>query len=389
MAMLVVQGESQTGLLARKKLSSVIATTLAAAVLVAGLLGHLTAAWGYGLFIAGALLLGAGLGLFLVFLLTRQFETAWLRGSFIWLLRLGAWVYVFAVSALAGYYTNEALNGRVGYKWMLFGPAILLALIVLDWGLYRFLVQKNLPTWQRFGHLISRERSDPEAMRQTLADEVVLHRTLFSVSQFRWLRHTLIFWGFVLLFLTDVVAVFFREARPAFGLPDIWEQPGHPLRLAFDFVFDFTGLMVLVGCVLALAFRVVVNGTERQKFTDTPTSAFLLLIVLLGFVVEGLRIASEGSPSTAALGFVGYGLSFLLPARGDGTVLYDTVWLVHVLGSCAFIAYVPLYRLVHSCATPIGRLMNSQKGLLSAKKIAVLGGLSAVASARPHTGPKA
>jgi MFS family permease len=346
----------------------------AVALLALGLAGRLTAAWGYGLFIAAVLVLGLGVSLALIFFLTRRFDTQQLRGSFTWLLRLGAWVYVFAVAALAGYYTNEALNGRLGYKWMLFGPAILLALIVLDWGLYRLLVQKNLPTWQRYGHLISREKSNPEAMRRVLIDEVALHRTLFSVSQFRWLRHTLIFWGFVLLFLTDVVAVFFREAMPAFGLPDIWEQPGHPLRLAFDFVFDFTGLMVLVGCVLALAYRVIVNGTDRQKFTDTPTSAFLLVIVLLGFVVEGLRIAAEGSPPTAALGFLGYGLSFLLPPRGDGTALYDTIWLVHVLGSCAFIAYVPLYRLVHSCATPIGRLMNSQKGLLAAKKIATLRG---------------
>jgi MFS family permease len=372
---MLAEGAAPTRLPARRNPSWLIATAVALAVFALGLVGGLTAAWGYGLFIGAVLLLGVGVGLFLVFLLTRRFETSQLRGSFTWLLRLGAWAYVFAVSALAGYYTNEALNGRVGYKWVLFGPAILAALGVLDWGLYRLLVQKNLPTWQRFGYLISREKSDPEAMRRTLAGEVVLHRTLFSVSQFRWLRHTLIFWGFVLLFLTDVVAVFFREAMPAFGLPDIWEQPGHPLRLAFDFVFDLTGLMVLVGCVLALAFRVVVNGTDKQKFTDTPTSAFLLAIVLLGFVVEGLRIASEGSPPAAALGFVGYGLSFLLPARGDGTVLYDTIWLVHVLGSCAFIAYVPLYRLVHSCATPLGRLMNSQKGLLAAKKIAVLSGL--------------
>jgi MFS family permease len=352
-----------------------VALAVAMALFGLGLLGHMSAAWGYGLFIAAALILGLGVGLFLTFLLTRRFDTAQLRGSFTWLLRIGAWTYVFAVSALAGYYTNEALNGRVGYKWMLFGPTILVALIILDWGLYRLIIFKNLPTWQRYGHLISREKSNPEAMRRVLVDEVVLHRTLFSVSQFRWLRHTLIFWGFALLFLTDVAAVFVREAMPAFGLPDIWDSPGNPVRLAFDFVFEFSGVMVLLGCLLALAFRVIVNGSERQKFTDTPTSAFLLLVVLLGFVVEGLRISAEGSPPSAAFGFLGYGLSFVLPPKGDGTGLYDSFWLLHVLGSCAFIAYVPLKRLVHSCATPIGRLMNSQKELLAAKKMAVLGGL--------------
>ena len=55
--------------------------------------------------------------------------------------------------------------------------------------------------------------------------------------------------------------------------------------------------------------------------------------------------------------------------------MYEALWLVHVLGSCAFIAYVPAKRLVHSCATPMGRLMHSQRELLAAKKQAVLAGL--------------
>jgi len=348
-----------------------------AALLAAGLAGLLSAAWGYGLFLAATLLLGCGIAVLLVFLLTRRFDSDRLRGTFTWLLRLGAWTYVLAVAALGGYYGYEALAGRVDYKWIIFGPVVLAALIVLDWGLYRLLVLKNVPTWQRFGHLISREKSDPAAMRQTLVDEVVLHRTLFSVSSLRWLRHTLIFWGFVLLFLTDFLAVFVREAVPAFGLPDIWEERGHPLRQAFDFVFDFTGLMVLVGCVLALVFRAMVQGTAQRKFTDTPTTIFLFIVVLSGFLVEGLRIAAEGSPGVASLAFLGYGLSFLLPASGDGTALYDSLWLFHVVGSCAFIAYVPVKRLVHSCATPIGRLMNSQKRLLATRKAYVLKGLMA------------
>jgi len=56
-------------------------------------------------------------------------------------------------------------------------------------------------------------------------------------------------------------------------------------------------------------------------------------------------------------------------------VAFKALWYIHVLGSCAFIAYVPVKRLVHSCATPVGRLMNSQKGLLAAKRQSTLAGL--------------
>jgi nitrate reductase gamma subunit len=237
------------------------------------------------------------------------------------------------------------------------------------------LVKKNLPTWIRYRQYVSRSDADPAAMRRTFVDDVVLHRALFSVSGFRWLRHTLIFWGFVLMFGLELVAVFVREGIPAFGFRDIWEEHGNPVRLAFDFGFDFFGLMVLVGCILALVYRVMVNGTEDQKYTDTPTTVFLLLVVLSGFIVEAMRIASM-TGDYLSFSFVGFLLSHFVP-RGNwvGSASYEFLWLAHVFGSCLFIAYVPIKRLVHSCATPMGRLMHSQKGLLAAKREGVLRGL--------------
>lgn len=361
---------------ALRKPSVAVPIAIAAVLLVAGFAGRLTAAWGYGLLLVATLLILGGVAVFAIFMLTRRFDGETLRGTFAWLFRLGGWSYVLAVAALSGFFTNETLQGRMEVKWILFGPAALAAIAFLDWGLYRLLIKKNLPTWQRYGHLISRTQSDPEAMRRTLVDDVVLHRTLFSVSGFRWLKHTLIFWGFATMFGIEVVAVFVREAVPAFGLPDVWRTHGHPVRLAFDVAFDVTGLMMLVGCALALAWRVAVNGTAEQKYTDTPTAAFLFLVVVSGFVVEGMRIAAAPPDPVHALSFAGYAFAAATP-RGlaESAVAHEGLWLLHVLGSCAFIAYVPVKRLIHSCATPMGRLMNSQKGLLAAKKLASLQGL--------------
>jgi nitrate reductase gamma subunit len=354
-----------------------IPIALATLLLVVGLAGGLTAAWGYGLFLVATVLILAGVAVFAVFMLSHRFDSEALRGSYAWLFRLGGWSYVLAVAAFAGFFGRETLAGRMELKWILFGPAVLAAIVVLDLGLYRLLVKKNLPTWQRYGHLISREQSDPEAMRRALIDEVLLHRTLFSVSRFRWLRHTLIYWGFAAMFAIEVVAVFVREAMPAFSLADVWRAPNHPIRLAFDVAFDVTGLMMLTGCLLALGWRIAVNGTAEQKFADTPTAVFLLFVVVSGFVVEGMRLAAAPDPAQAA-SFVGVVFAAAIPsALAASAVAHDVLWLVHVLGSCAFIAYVPVKRLVHSCATPMGRLMNSQKGLLAAKKQASLEGLLA------------
>jgi nitrate reductase gamma subunit len=104
---------------------------------------------------------------------------------------------------------------------------------------------------------------------------------------------------------------------------------------------------------------------------------FLLFVVVSGFVVEGMRIAGSGMQPFHAVSFVGYAFALFIPARDWlGTAAYEVLWQVHVLGSCLFLAYIPLKRLIHSCATPMGRLMNSQRGLLEAKKMGVLRGLA-------------
>ena len=347
----------------------------ATAWLLLGVTGIVGAGWGYGLFFASMLLLAGAAVAFALLVLTRAFDGDRLRGSAAWLGLLGAWAYVWAVGALAGHYTLETFEGRMELKWILFGPAVLVALVVLDFGLYRMLVGKNLPAWRRYRGVIRRELANPEAMRRTLVDDVILHRTLLSVSGFRWLKHTLIFWGFALMFAAEMLAVLVREGFPAFGWTDIWEVTSHPVRLAFDFVYDFTGLMVLVGCALAIGWRIAVQGTEERKYTDTPTAVFLFLVVLSGFVVEGMRLAAVPW-ELHGVSFVGSLFAMATPAAtGPGSTAYEVLWLVHVLGSCAFIAYVPVKRLVHSCATPMGRLMHSQRELLAAKKHTVLTGL--------------
>ena len=347
----------------------------ATAWLLLGVTGIVGAGWGYGLFFASMLLLAGAAAAFALLVLTRAFDGDRLRGSATWLGLLGMWAYVWAVGALAGHYTLETFEGRMELKWILFGPAVLVALVVLDVGLYRMLVGKNLPAWRRYRGVIRRELANPEAMRRTLVDDVILHRTLLSVSGFRWLKHTLIFWGFALMFAAEMLAVLVREGFPAFGWTDIWEVTSHPVRLAFDFVYDFTGLMVLVGCALAIGWRIAVQGTEERKYTDTPTAVFLFLVVLSGFVVEGMRLAAVPW-ELHGVSFVGSLFAMATPAAtGPGSTAYEVLWLVHVLGSCAFIAYVPVKRLVHSCATPMGRLMHSQRELLAAKKHAVLTGL--------------
>ncbi len=351
----------------------------AAALLVAGLAGLIGAGWGYALFVLAGLALAAAAVMVGRLVLSRQGRTETLVGGARQLARLGGAAYVLAVAALAGHYAHETIQGRMELHWVLFGPLVLAALVAFEWGIYRKLVRANAVSWSRYRRFIEREHADPQAMRRTLVDDVVVHRSLWQQSKLRWLRHTLIFWGFGAMFLLELAAVFVREAMPAFGWADIWRTPGHPVRLFFDFGYDLTGVMMLAGCLLALYWRATVQGKPERKFADTPMVLFLLFVVLTGFMVEGLRLAQgvAGAAGTAAAySFAGVFFAWAMGGLGLATpALLQPLWLVHVVASCALIAYLPATRLIHTCATPLGRLMNSQKGLLAAKKRGVLSGL--------------
>jgi MFS family permease len=350
---------------------------LAAATIffVLGGVGLIGAAWGYGFFLVSMLLIGFGILAGGIALFSDYFSVRGALPISATAMRIGGWFYVFAVAALAGYFVRESVEGRIQWHWIVFGPAALAAIVVLDLGIYRVLYLRNKPTLERYSHALQPERLDKPSLRATLIDEVVLHRTLLTVSRLRWLRHQLIFWGFMAMLGLEAGAVIMREVSPALGFYDIWHTRSHPVRLVWDFAFDMTGAMVLFGCLLALFYRYQVNGTPDQKYTDTPTVCFLLAVVVSGFLVEGARIA--GAPSVHDLASpVGLVFSwFMAPLVRSAAFPVNGLWTVHALLSLGFIAYVPLKRLVHSCAVPVGRLMNSQKAMLAAKKDRSLRGL--------------
>lgn len=365
------------------RLGWVVALALAVlALLGIGMVGQLSAAPGYALFAAATLLLIGATGIFAMLAMSRRGDALVLRQAFTLLLSAGAGAYVLSIGALAGHYAYETLQGRMEWRWIVFGPMVLGALIVLDYGLYRKLIKNNLPTWRRYRSYISREQSNPGAMRRVLIDEVILQRSLFRTSKVRWLRHTLIFWGFVVMFAAELAAVVVRDGFPAFGWRDVWREQGHPVALAFGFVFDFTGVMIVAGCLLALGWRIAVNATPQRRYSDTPTTVFLLFVVLTGFVVEALRILPTMNDPVNRAEFAGLATANLFLRVGvAGRSTYELWWYTHVIAVCLFIAYVPVMRLVHSCATPLGRLANSQKEMLAAKKLGVLRGLARRASA--------
>ena len=354
-------------------------------VFVIQLSGTRGAGLAYGLLFVSVALLLAGVFALALLLFSRYAQTESLTATMRWLFIAGGWAYVIGVLDLSGYYIAQALASKVELHWIFFGPAALVSLILFDIGVYQIIYSKNKPSWDRYRRHIRREDAEPGAMRKIFLTDVAFHTNLLAISKFRWLRHTLMFWGFGLLFVVEIFAVFVREGFPAFGWNDIWEIAEHPIRLAFDFAFDFFGTMVLVGCLLAFMWRIKVSNTQEQKYSDTPSVVFLFLVVLSGFLLEGARLALDGLPVGSGYSFCGWIFASMSPDEsGLLASAYTPLWYFHVFGSLGFIVYIPAHRLAHSCATPVGRLMHSQKRILAKKREHALRGLM-----RTERGPMA
>ena len=190
--------------------------------------------------------------------------------------------------------------------------------------------------------------------------DALLQRRLYRRSPGRWCIHALIFYGFLFRFCWGIVALVGSLWAP--GTPWIWDMinKNHP---GTAFLFDLTGLMILSGIVLAW-----IRGAtqKRSKAPGTPDQDRLALgligaTVLLGFILEGLRMVMTGYPEGSVYAFAGYGVSLLFePSRGIPEV-YSALWYFHAAVTGAFIAYIPFSRLLHMILAPVVISINASE----------------------------
>lgn len=185
---------------------------------------------------------------------------------------------------------------------------------------------------------------------------VGLHEALYlsklkDRSVTRWLMHLLILGGFVLMFALDLLVTFaldFLKYEPMIseeGWAKLW------LR---DFGFDLVGAMMLVGLLIAALRRFVFKPKiVRTELPDAVSIVFLLVVVLGGFIVEGMGISGgiPGHERNVEYSFLGYAFSLAMPSSVGNW--YDHAWLIHAVMSALLIAYIPFSKLFHMIATPI------------------------------------
>ncbi len=191
--------------------------------------------------------------------------------------------------------------------------------------------------------------------------DVLLQRRLFRQSKTRWFIHSLIFLPFVFRFSWGIVALIASLWKPEWE--PVWAMldKNHP---ATALLFDMTGAMIILGVVLALMRGAI---KQHDKTTGLPGRDYLALaliagIVLIGFILEGMRIAMTGFPDGSTYAIAGYGISMLFSDTSGLPEVYGYIWYVHAVLTGAFFAYLPFSRLLHIILSPLVLALNAVSG---------------------------
>ena len=187
--------------------------------------------------------------------------------------------------------------------------------------------------------------------------DALLQRRLFQRSVSRWAVHSLIFFPFVFRFSWGMIALLASLLSP--GSSWFWFMLDKNNAVS-AFLFDLTGLMILIGIALAL-LRGFKQADRPEDLPDQDRIALGLIgaVVSVGFFLEGLRIAMTGSPHDSAYAFVGYGIHLLFAGSGSANQIFGYVWYLHAVLTGAFIAYLPFSRLLHVIMAPIVLAMRA------------------------------
>ena len=230
-----------------------------------------------------------------------------------------------------------------------------------------------------------------------------------------WVMHICIFWGFVFLLFFHALGSIFATTV---GLAYV--STLNPFLL----LRNVSGLVLVVGLVLAVVRRVAQRATLRTSAADKSVIAILAVIAVTGFLLEGLKITSNGEFNRMVTDYTGgalaeadtaalraywvdqYGLVAPQPAAShapalvaQGKSLHDSycqschaapqsafvsyavsramtpmalsldqsggvkgLWWIHVCACCFGLAWIAFSKMFHVVSTPVSLIVAEVSG---------------------------
>jgi len=237
-------------------------------------------------------------------------------------------------------------------KWAELSQYVLgvVAMLVFVYGVYR-----RVRRW-RLGR--------PEVLTGTLKGRVwafilyALAQVRVATDRFSGVMHLSVFWGMVVLFFGTILAtVDWDVTRPLLGFRFLQGN----FYLGYELLLDIFGIFALVGLALALYRRYILRA-PRLKSETLPTFVWddayllgmLLVIVISGFLIEGVRIAALDPPWSGWSPVGAWLASFYQPLSPAAlSAVHFGLWSAHGLLAFLFIASIPFTKAFHFVTAPL------------------------------------
>lgn len=240
--------------------------------------------------------------------------------------------------------------------WNTDGKGLMYIFALIALGIFMVGLCRRIKSWQQ-----GRRNHDAHLslkVKKVLLDLVKHEKGLFK-GNFRRLMHLGIFYGFIiLLFGTLMIAL-----QDDFNIP-VFHGANY---LLISLLMDLFGLAAMIGIVMA-AYKRYIDKPDHEEYTwdDAVVLIFIFIIVLTGFLLEGLRIYSTRD---IWAGWTPVGLLFSLMIQITGMAVLKAqavhafLWYFHMLLVFGFIAYLPYSKLFHIFATPLNLMLRSSSSI--------------------------
>jgi Fe-S oxidoreductase/nitrate reductase gamma subunit len=231
--------------------------------------------------------------------------------------------------------------------WQIEGVGLFYALAGLATGLFLAGVAAHIFLWKKSSRSLDFPFS-VEALKRAILD-AFLGRRVLEGEIAAGMMHLFLFWGFLSLFVgTSLLAVHHYLIPFLAGMT----------YLIFSLAMEVAGILLLMGITWALVRRYIqrVPRLER-RWEDALVPAWLLLVGLSGFMVEGVRLSSQ-QPLWGQWSFLGNWIGGLFSAS-VADAFYPYFWWGHSLVSLCFIAVIPFTKLFHILGAPAGIYFQS------------------------------
>jgi len=255
---------------------------------------------------------------------------------------------------------TREIYGNIGtVSKIVFYLCAVASVAVFAWGIWR-----RRQMW-RIGR-DDGERIDWRATLRSFCTKVLSQRTVRRTKRKAGKYHAWLFYGFVILFIGTCLIAVEEWSHRLLGTDGTNLFHKGLYFVIYEIVLEAGGLLFVIGCAWFLVRMLRKGGgdTVGYRKADLWLIGSLLVIGVSGFVLEGMRIIREATPSPG-ISFVGWAVSRGLAVLGfrqeNVSWPHFLTWWFHSLLVFAFIASLPFTRLLHLVAGSVNLCLVRKK----------------------------